>query len=149
MNEALRVVARFADGRVRKGTTQDFKPTSARFHLTPAEGGPALEVRLSELKALFFVRDYEGQASRVKVPGFLAAPAEMAQGKKVAVHFRDGELLCGYTLTFAPDRAGFFVFPADRDGNNLRIFVTVAAAAVIKVGAAAEQLAREVGGKDG
>ena len=148
MTEALRVVVRFADGRTLKGTTQDFKPTSPRFHLTPARGGSALEVRLSELKAVFFVRDFEGRASREKQHGFLASPPETPQGKKVAVQFRDGELLCGYTMTFAPDRVGFFVFPADQAGNNLRVFVLTAAASAIKAGPAAELLAREVYGKN-
>ena len=43
MSETLRVVARFCDGRMLKGTTQDFKPASPRFHLAPAEGGAAAE----------------------------------------------------------------------------------------------------------
>ena len=147
LSEGLRVVVRFADGRTLKGTTQDFKPASLRFHLVPASGGSALEVRLDELKAVFFVRDFAGQSSRSKLRGFLDAPAETPQGKKVAVHFRDGELLCGYTMTFSPERAGFFVFPEDRGGNNLRVFVVVRAAAVVKMGPAAEQLARDVVGK--
>lgn len=147
MAEALRVVVRFTDGRTLKGTTHDFKPASPRFHLVPPAGGSAVEVRLEALKAVFFVRDFEGRPSRAKLRGFLDAPAVTAQGKKVAVQFRDGELLCGHTMTFAPDRAGFFVFPADHDGNNLRAFVLTAAAVAIKVGPAAEQLAREVLGK--
>jgi hypothetical protein len=149
MPEANRVVVRFTDGRTLKGTTQDFKPGSPRFHLLPAAGGARLEVRLDALKAVFFVRDFEGQASRSKLRGFLAAAAETPQGRKVAVHFRDGELLCGYTMTFSPERAGFFVFPEDHGGNNQRVFVMSAAAAAIKIGPAAEQLAREVLEKGG
>ena len=149
MPEMLRVVVRFEDGRALKGTTQDFKPVSPRFHLTPAAGGPAVEVQQVGLKAVFFVRGFEGSASREKVRGFVEAPAETPQGRKVAVQFRDGELLCGYTMTLAPDRAGFFVFPADPGSNNLRIFVLTAATSVIKAGPAAEQLAREVESKRG
>ena len=143
MSETLRVVARFCDGRMLKGTTQDFKPASPRFHLVPVEGGEAAEVRLDALKAVFFVRAFDGQPARAKLRGFLAAPAETTQGKKVAVQFRDGELLCGYTMTFARDRSGFFVFPADREGNNLRVFVLTAATARVETGPAAEHLARE------
>jgi hypothetical protein len=90
------------------------------------------------------VRDFAGSSERTKLRGFLAAPAETPQGKKVAVLFRDGELVCGYTLTFSPDRAGFFMSPADPESNNLRIYVVTAAAAEVKAGPAAENLARRV-----
>jgi Family of unknown function (DUF6982) len=142
--ENLRVVVRFGNGRRLKGTTQDFKPLSPRFHLIPAEGGELVEVRLDELKAVFFVRDLAGTPSRPKLRGFVEAPAETAQGKKVAVRFADGELLCGYTLAYSSERKGFFLFPADREGNNERVYVVTAAAAQIEAGPAAERLAEKV-----
>ncbi|HKA15893.1 MAG TPA: hypothetical protein VKH41_12805 [Myxococcota bacterium] len=142
MAESLRVVVRYADGRTLKGTTQDFRPASPRFHLIPADGAPVVDVRVAELKAVFFVRNFAGSSERTKLRGFLAAPPETSQGKKVAVLFRDGELLCGYTLTFSPDRAGFFMFTADAASNNLRIYVVTAAAAEVKAGPAAEDLAQ-------
>jgi len=142
--EALRVVARFSDGRTLKGTTQDFKPASPRFHLVPAGAGAPVEVRLDALKAIFFVRKLDGDSARGKLRGFVEAAAETPQGKKIAVRFRDDELLCGYTLTYSPDREGFFLFPADVEGNNLRVYVVTAAAAEIKAGPAAEQLAARV-----
>ena len=144
MAESLRVVVRFANGETLKGTTHDFRPASARFHLIPADGARVAEVRVEQLKAVFFVRDFGGAPERTKLRGFLAAPPETSQGRKVAVLFRDGELVCGYSLTFSPDRAGFFMFPADIASNNLRIYVVTAAAAEIKAGPAAEQLAKRV-----
>ncbi|MGH7289446.1 MAG: DUF6982 domain-containing protein [Myxococcota bacterium] len=144
MAEVLRVVARFRDGRTLKGTTQDFKPASPRFHLVPADGGPPVEARLDALKAVFFVRRLEGDPGRGKLRGFVEAAAETTQGKKIAVRFKDDELLCGYTLTYSPGREGFFLFPADVGGNNLRVYVVTAAAAEIKAGPAAEQLAARV-----
>ena len=35
-----RIVARFADGRLLKGTTQDFAPAKDTFHVIGSEGGP-------------------------------------------------------------------------------------------------------------
>jgi uncharacterized protein DUF6982 len=144
MAENLRVVVRFSNGQKLKGTTQDFKPASPRFHLIPATGGAPVEVRIDDLKAVFFVRDLDGKPSRPKLRGFLDAPAETSQGKKVAVRFRDEELLCGYTLSYSPERKGFFLFPADAEGNNQRVYVVTSAAAEIKVGPTAEQLAQKV-----
>jgi hypothetical protein len=150
MAELNRVVAHFLDGRLLKGTTQDFFPNRASFHLQPVDGGPTVEVRCKSLKALFFVKDYAGNASRRDLRGFLAAPGETAQGKKMAVRFKDGELLCGYSLSYLPDREGFFMFPADGGSNNLRIYVLATATVEVKAGPAADVLAQKVlsAGKD-
>jgi hypothetical protein len=144
MAEKLRVVVRFSNGQRLKGTTEDFKPASPRFHLIPAAGGAPIEVRVDELKAVFFVRDLDGKPSRPKLRGFLGAPAETSQGRKIAVHFLDGELICGYTLAWSAERKGFFMSPADSEGNNIRAYVVTGAVAEVKIGAAAEQLAQKV-----
>ena len=142
------VVARFQDGRVVKGITNDFSPNRPVFHIDPQDGGKAVEIRTRQLKALFFVISLQGNRERHDARGFIAGPAETPQGKKIAVRFRDGELLCGYTLTWTPERDGFFMFPADSGTNNQRIFVIAAATLEIKAGPAAEQLAqRYLGGQ--
>jgi hypothetical protein len=141
---AVRVVARFSDGRVLKGTTQDFTANRPRFHLLPLGGGDPVEIRCADLKAVFVVKTFEGDPERPKLRGFVAAPAETAQGKKIAVRFKDGELICGYTLSYTPDREGFFVSPADAEGNTLRAYVVTASTAEVKAGPAAEALARRV-----
>jgi hypothetical protein len=144
MSEINKVVAHHTNGKLVKGTTQDFFPNRPVFHVAPAEGGSPVEVRCKDLKAVFFVRDLAGDARRKDPRGFLTAPSETRQGKKIAVLFRDGELLCGYTLTFSPDRDGFFLFPADAQGNNLRIHVMSAACVEIKAGPAADALVQKV-----
>ncbi len=144
MAENLRVVVRFSNGRTLKGTTQDFKSASPRFHLIPAAGGAPVEVRVDELKGVFFVRDLEGKPSRPKFKGFVEAPAATSQGRKIAVRFRDNELLCGYTLTWSAERKGFFVSPADNEGNNVRVYVVTSAAAEVEVGPAADLLVQKV-----
>jgi hypothetical protein len=143
MGDLNKVVAHFANHRIVKGTTQDFFPNRPLFHLVPTSG-PAVEVRCKDLKALFFVRDLNGNHRRRDVRGFLAAPNEGTHGKKIAVRFKDGELLCGYTLTFTPDREGFFVFPADPGSNNQRVYVITASAGEIKAGPAADVLVKKL-----
>jgi len=135
------IVAHCVDGRVLKGITQDFSPNRGLFHLQPqGDNARAVELRFKHLKALFFVSSLEGDPTRQDLPGFVAGPVETKLGKKIAVRFRDGELICGYTLSWAPDREGFFLFPADSTGNNQRIFVITAATVEIKAGPAAELL---------
>jgi len=138
------IVARYHDGRVLKGVTRDFSPNRAMFHVDPQDDGPTVELRFRQLKALFFVSSLEGDPSRQDVRGFVHGPAETSQGKKIAVRFKDGEFICGYTLSWSPDREGFFLFPADADSNNQRIFVITGSTLEIKAGPAAEVLAQRV-----
>jgi len=144
MAEGTRVVAHLRDGTVLKGTTIDFFPNRPTFHLHPVGGGERIEVRCAKMKALFWVKTFDGNRGRRDVRGFLEASPETAHGRKIAVHFRDGELICGHTLSYLPERPGFFIFPADHAGNNLRIYVVTAAANEIKVGPAADTLVQKV-----
>jgi hypothetical protein len=129
--ESIKVVVRYADGRVVKGMTQDFFPNKDRFHLrsdTTASEEPA-EVLIRDLKAVFFVKDFDGK------PGYNERKeynnGDKAQGRKVEILFVDGEKLVGSTLGYDPNRLGFFLFPVDPESNNMRVFaVTVAVKSV-------------------
>lgn len=143
MADTIKVVAHYLDGRLVKGTTSDFVAHRPVFHLQPMDGGGTAVVRCDQLKAVFFVKDYAGYPGRKDVRGFIDGPSENVHGRKVAVSFKDGELFCGYSLAFSSERAGFFVFPADPDSNNLRVFVMLKATKEVKAGPAAEALARK------
>ena len=125
--ELVKVVARFVDGRIIKGFTQDFHPNRDRFHLQPvADGaGKPIEIRLKELKAVFFVKDFTGDSSFNERKEFL--DGAKPQGRRIEVTFGDGEVLVGSNLGYDPKRPGFFLFPADPGSNNLRIFAVSAA----------------------
>jgi hypothetical protein len=142
-SETNKVVVHSMGGKLLKGTTQDFFPNRPLFHVLPLEGKATIEVKTKQLKAVFFVKDYVGQAQRRDVRGFINAPGETAQGKKLAVRFKDGELLCGYSLSYSPDREGFFMFPSDAGSNNTRIYVITSACAEVKAGPAAEMMAQK------
>lgn len=122
-SQGCKVVARMRDGRVLKGTTRDFSPMKPKFHLEPAGDVKAepLQIQIGALKALFFVKDYDGDASRRDDPGF---DPGVGQGRKILVMFEDGERISGYTNGYSPDKPGFFVVPADPRTNNERIFVS-------------------------
>jgi hypothetical protein len=115
-----KVIARFRDGHLVRGYTADFHPSKPQLHLSAEPASmDTLFLQLSQLKALFFVRDFAGDQTRVDRQEFGAAP----QGRKVAVTFHDGETLLGTTLGYRGEGQGFFVHPADPRSNNLRIFV--------------------------
>lgn len=111
-----------------KGFCQDFSPKNPQFHLVSAEPGAgeqATRVLVKDLKAVFFVRDFGGNAQYNERRQF--AEAERPSGRKVEVTFVDGEVLVGSTMGYDPQRPGFFCFPADPQSNNLRVFVVSSA----------------------
>jgi hypothetical protein len=124
-----RVVVHYRDGALVKGTTLDFFPTKDTFHVTD-HSSLIHEVALDDLKAVFFVKSFDGDAEHAERRGFFTGHT---QGKKVMVEFEDGETLFGYTLSYTARGLGFFVFPGDPESNNLKIFVVLGATNRIKV----------------
>jgi hypothetical protein len=82
--------------------------------------GEMQEVSISELKALFFVKEHEGRPKYKERKGFFI---DEARAKKVMVEFFDGEVIFGYTISFSEEGLGFFMIPGDPDSNNEKIFV--------------------------
>lgn len=118
------VVAGFRDGRRVKGVTLDFLPTREAFHVQ-SDDGQVAEIRLRDLKSVYFVHDLTGHPEHQTVNEF-DVNATMS-GRKIRVVFLDGEELVGTTQGYSPERPGFFVQPADRESNNQRVFVVAAA----------------------
>jgi len=123
-----KVVLKFKDKTVLKGKTNNFFPNKTSFHLELVNGEQT-EIHIEELKALFFVKSFDGDKRHEKnyadkVPG---------GGRKIKVKFSDGETITGYTTGYSPDRAGFYMVPADLKGNNERIFVVASATEAIEM----------------
>ena len=117
-----KVVVRFKDGVIMKGQTSDFFPNKKEFHLE-VQPGEIVSINTNELKAVFFVKDLEGDKNRKDMYGDIIAGG----GKKIEVQFADGEVIVGFSQGYSPDRIGFFFIPADKKGNNDRIFVVTSA----------------------
>jgi len=131
------------DGRVVKGTTRDFFPNRPIFRVLPVGAAKESEIQCRQLKAVFFVKDLTGDENRKDLRGFVDGPGETTKGKKIAVRFKDGEFLCGYSLSYSPERVGFFLFPSDPGSNNLRIYVMTYAAVEVRAATAAEAMAQK------
>lgn len=120
----IKVVVRYADGRIFKGYTYDFFPNKATFHFYPAGGqtsGTGTEMNIKDLKCIFFVRDFEGNPEHSEQRLF--AEDGKYGGRRIEVTFKDGEVMTGTTMGYTPNRPGFFLSPADQLSNNLRVFV--------------------------
>lgn len=122
-----KVVAHCLDHRIVKGLAFDFGPLKDTVHIVdPEDRKKVTEIPTSEMKALFFVKDFAGDPER-KAPGLSKESLQKAQGLKIKVTFLDGEVIWGTTNGYSANRPGFFVIPADTSGNNIRIYVYTAA----------------------
>jgi hypothetical protein len=120
------VVAHYLDGRIVKGTSFDVDPARPTCHIQPVDGPPQ-DVKLADLKALFFVRSLEGdpayEEARVPEP----SDPRLRGSSQIALRFRDGESMVGLTNRFPPNRPYFFILPIDPHTNNVRVLVNRAA----------------------
>jgi hypothetical protein len=117
-----RVVLRHLNGQSLRGYSNDFHADRAHLHVCPTVNcadDERLLVPIPTLKAVFFVKDLHGQADRVDVNGFDHDP----RGRKVEVTFHDDEVMVGSTLNYKANSQGFFLQPANSQGNNVRSYL--------------------------
>jgi hypothetical protein len=122
-----KIVVRYRDGNLLKGFTHDFHPSRTQFSLWSSLSAPPSErkhIPLSQLKAVFFVRDFAGNPGYQEQREF---DGNAGGGRRLEVTFADGEQLVGSTLSYRPDGVGFFMIPADPLANNQRVFVVTGA----------------------
>ncbi|MFQ5878047.1 MAG: hypothetical protein ACE5JH_10235 [Acidobacteriota bacterium] len=126
-----KVVAHFKDGKTQRGYTHDFQPDADSFHLLPSEGGGIpTTIRVDDLKALFYVKDYG--AMRRQVERARRFGGTEPRGQRTVVEFKDGEQIWGFTEEYSANSRGFFFIPADPQENNVRIFIVNSSVKQIK-----------------
>lgn len=113
-----KIIARYNDNRVVKGYSNNFFPNKLFFHLESMDGD-SHRIEMEDLKAIFFTKDFNGN----KEYQYDYSHEIRGAGRKLRVEFNDGEVVVGFSLAYSADRLGFFLTPADVDGNNERIFV--------------------------
>lgn len=126
-----RVVVRFRNGRILKGFTHDFGPQKNSFHVIEEITGERTKVvNTGELKAVFFVKSFDGDPQRDESPDLAAL--HRTPGVKVKVTFSDGEVVWGTSAVYSRRSQGFFVRPADPGSNNDRLFVLATSTARVE-----------------
>lgn len=132
MTDTQKAVLRFNDGRLMKGYLTDFSAELTEVTFKDSETDNEVTVQTDELKAIFFVRSFEGKSGyhEKKVYG-ISKP----RGHRVFIKFSDGEGLVGFLEGDVPwdkgfflskqdkDLKGFFLLPVDLDSNNIKVFV--------------------------
>ena len=120
-----KVVARFRDGKIIKGFTNDFFPNKDLFHISSTERGKDLTtVQVPDLKALFFVKSFEGKKDHRKHDHpDVVEKLSKTPGLKLKIVFTDGEQMLALAQGYEPARKGFFIFSPDPESNWERAFV--------------------------
>ena len=113
-----KVVVKYKDGTIKKGVIDNFFPEKTRFYLQTLQGEVEY-IGMESLKAIYFVKDHEGNKDHDSTYSDIM-PGE---GMKIGVKFHDDETIIGYSLAYSPKRQGFMMTPADYRCNNTRIFV--------------------------
>lgn len=135
-----RVVAHQLDGTLIRGHTNDFRPGKPTFTVLTAPENQTVEVDVSGLKALFFVKSFTGNAKHVQANEFDEGPGQV--GRRAWVVFHDGEELAGRVLSVKPENGGFFFFPVDPTSNLERAWVVTDNAKSVRFGDEAVGAAR-------
>lgn len=141
MGGSEKVVVRLNDGGVLKGYLSDFAPDLPELSLEEADTARTLPVKLEDVKAIFFVKSFEGnfEYRDKKTYGVVRT-----KGKRAFVKFRDGESLVGFLeggvpwekgffLSKKSDLKGFYLLPADEDINNIKVFVVASSVSDVTV----------------
>ncbi|GAB4330162.1 MAG: hypothetical protein Kow0099_00570 [Candidatus Abyssubacteria bacterium] len=116
-----KLLVRFRNNRSVKGTTYKLDINSSGFYLVPlepVEGQERIFIYFSDIKAIHFIRDFEGKGSPEPVG------AHVAEGQEIKVVFQDGEIIEGHTLHhFDPSCQRFYIVPREDAGNTISILV--------------------------
>lgn len=124
-----KVVIRYVDGRVVRGFITDvdeLKLQGSESDSVVVESceGNRVEVGASEVKAIFFVKSFEGSPDYAEFKVFRTRPN--GRGVWVRAHFLDGEIIEG----LAPNnldtysRPIFYMTPPDPASNNQAVLVS-------------------------
>jgi hypothetical protein len=124
-----KVVVRFADGSLLRGYLSPEEEVALQTNavepfVVRGVGGHSQEVKPSEIKAIFFVKSFEGSSNYSEFKVFTNRPN--GRGVWIRVHFRDGEVMEGVTPNslstyFNPV---FYLTPPDPASNNQTVLVS-------------------------
>lgn len=126
-----KVVAHFIDHSIVKGTSADVDPNRPLCHIQTPER-QTVEVDLTQVKALYFVKDFDGRPEYDETHVPASGDARLHGSRQVELVFGDGEKLGGLMNRYPPNRPFFFVLPMDPASNNIRILVNREAVAHIQ-----------------
>jgi len=124
-----KVVIRYANGLLLRGflSTKDEAALAANeldSFVVQSDDGELVRVRASEIKAIFFVKSFEGSPDYSEFKVFPGRPN--GKGIWVRVHFLDGEIMEGVAPNSLDtySKPVFYMTPPDPASNNQAVVVS-------------------------
>lgn len=118
------VVLRFRDGHTTRGKlTRGFTPKDFAVEAETSDG-ETIRINISELKAVFFVKDPHRRAVEADMG---CDENQKPAGAAARVEFFDGEVIHGRVQEYTLENSGFYLYPSSPDSNNEKIFVVAQA----------------------
>jgi hypothetical protein len=114
-----KVVVRLKDRTLLKGKISNFFPLYSYFQLELLNGDTVI-VDINKIKAMFFVKSFEGN----KEYEYKYEDKLSWVGDKITLKFTDGEKIVGYAQHSDFTSKGYFITPADVNGNNTYVFAS-------------------------
>ncbi len=127
-----KLVIHYADGHVIKGNTYKLDSKARGFYLIPVDplpGEPEVYIHFSDLKSVFYVKDFEGGQKEPEV-----LEEYVPEGHEITVEFADGETIQGFAFDYEEDNPRFIVGIPDAKDNNYAVLVERANAKKIILG---------------
>jgi hypothetical protein len=114
------VVLRFRDGHLTRAVLKrDFTPLDFAVE-AETEDGEKLQINISELKAVFFLKDPGRREAELQIGEVVGDPPH---GAPARVEFFDGEIIHGLVQEYRMENSGFFLYPTSPESNNEKVFV--------------------------
>lgn len=133
MNITNKAVLRFIDGKILKGYLKEFSSDTDVVTLQETETNTVFTVNFDQLKAIFFVKSFEGNRDHREKKSY---GITKQKGQKIFIKFTDNEDLVGFLDGPLPWKKGyflsknegaaikgFFILPVDPNSNNIKVFV--------------------------
>lgn len=116
-----KLVIQYADGRIVKGNTYKLDPATRGFYLislNPLPGELEVYINFADLKAVFYVKDFEGGKNVKEI-----LEEYVPEGHEVTVEFADGEVIKGFAFDYNEDSPRFVMDIPDAKDNNYAVLV--------------------------
>jgi hypothetical protein len=118
------IVLRYRDGNLSRCVlAREFTPLDFAVEAECASG-ELLRVNISDLKAVFFLKDPRRRQAEMELGTMADQPPA---GAPARVEFFDGEIIHGVVHEYRMEDSGFFLYPTSPESNNELVFVVARA----------------------
>jgi hypothetical protein len=131
VRQPQKIVIHYLDKTLERGHARFFFHVQKEAEMIDLQG-QRRSIDLDRVKAVFFVKDFDGDPEYGERKEFRSDSPTF--GQKIRITFVDGEVLLGRAMGYRPEERGFYFKPADPRSNNQIVFVPVGSLREVMIG---------------